>query len=133
MSNASTLKPQIERVRRFLDSHSASFRSTDYCIVPVITGDDAAAAELFYMRARPVSNPGGHRLRTERLTQQRQVDDHFDLLAEQFLECFYKTHGYPGNRYEAFDDSSFELYFETQITEGKSVDSALWAMFCVAF
>src|SRR5579872_3306338 len=33
----------------------------------------------------------------------------------------------------AFDDTAFELYSDAQITEGKSIDAGLWAMFCIAF
>src|ERR1700683_1225313 len=49
MPRAPTLKSQVGTVRRFLDSHGNGFRTTDYCIVPVITGDDAAEAQLLYL------------------------------------------------------------------------------------
>jgi hypothetical protein len=129
------LSPFLDTVKKFLNSAGGEWRrSSGYFIVPVV--DSKNQAGMVYLRSprkQRLSSESRRKLATEDLTQDSKVDSYFHVLASVMLKRFYYLKHFPLDIYTGISDFSYPLHFGNQITEGRSVGAALFAMYLLNY
>ena len=129
------LSPYLNAVEKFLKSASDEWRRrSGYFIVPVIDSNDQAGLVYLYSpRVQHFQNSARKKLATEDLTQDSKLVRHFHMLASVMLKRFYYVKHFPLDIYTGLSDFSYRLHFDSQITEGKSMNAAVFAMYLLNY
>ena len=129
------LSPFLNTVEKFLSSASNEWRRrSGYFIVPVIDStDQAGLVYLHSPRKQQLTNSPRQKLAIEDLTQDGKLIAHFHVLASVMLKRFYYVKHYPFDLYTGLSDFSYRLHFGNQITEGRSMNAAVFAMYLLNY
>ena len=129
------LSPFLNAIEKFLKSASHEWsRKSGYFIVPVVDStDQAGLVYLHSLRHQRLSNAARGKLATEDLTRDSKLLGHFHVLVSVMLKRFYYVKHFPWDRYTGLSDFSYRLHFDNQITEGSSMNAAVFAMYLLNY
>jgi len=124
-------------IRKFIRGRRKNWDDKSYFIIPVITKNmrtNKRNSGMLYLKADP-RLPGNscRKPAIGSLTEDLNIDRYFEQIFNLLMETFYQVEAYPFEEFPGQYEHSYELFFQAQISDAKSMGAGILAIFSIAF